>query len=48
MPKNKNTCIYVVKQYQPQEGYNGEIIYTYMFKVCNYITINKGEYTCLQ
>jgi len=29
MPKNKNTCIYVVKQYQPREGYNGEIIYTY-------------------
>ncbi len=29
MPKDKNTCIYVVKQYQPQEGYNGEIIYTY-------------------
>ena len=31
MPKNKNTCIYiyVVKQYQPQEGYNGKIIYTY-------------------
>ena len=29
MPKNKNTYIYVVKQYQPQEGYNGKIIYTY-------------------
>lgn len=29
MPKDKNICIYVVKQYQPQEGYNGEIIYTY-------------------
>lgn len=39
MPKDKNTCIYVVKQYQPQAGYNGEIVYTY---------INNGEYTCLQ
>ena len=29
MPKNKNTCVYVVKQYQPQEDYNGEIIYIY-------------------
>ena len=30
MPKNKNTCVYVVKQYyQPQEDYNGKIIYTY-------------------
>ena len=29
MPKDKNTCIYVVKQFQPQDGYNGEIIYTY-------------------
>ena len=29
MPKNKNTCVYVVKQFQPQEGYNGDIIYTY-------------------
>lgn len=29
MPENKNRCVYVVKQYQPQEGYNGEIIYTY-------------------
>ena len=29
MPKDKNTCVYVVKQFQPQEGYNGEIIYTY-------------------
>lgn len=29
MPKSKNTCIYVVKQYQPREGYNGDIIYTY-------------------
>lgn len=29
MPKNKNACVYVVKQYQPQAGYNGEIVYTY-------------------
>lgn len=29
MPKSKNTCVYVVKQFQPREGYNGEIIYTY-------------------
>ena len=25
----KNQTVYVVQQYQPQEGYNGEIIYTY-------------------
>src|SRR5574344_267942 len=30
MSKDKNTCIYVVKQYQPQAGYNGEIVYTYI------------------
>jgi hypothetical protein len=29
MPKEKNTCVYVVKQFQPQENYNGDIIYTY-------------------
>ena len=29
MPKDKNACVYVVKQYQPQAGYNGEIVYTY-------------------
>lgn len=32
MPKDKNTCVYVVKQFQPQEGYNGEIIYHYTNK----------------
>ena len=29
MPKGKNTCVYVVKQFQPQAGYSGDIIYTY-------------------
>lgn len=29
MSKDKNACVYVVKQYQPQAGYNGEIVYTY-------------------
>ena len=29
MPEDENAYIYVVKQYQPREGYTGDIIYTY-------------------
>lgn len=30
MPKEKKSKVYLVKQYQPQEGFNGDVVYTYL------------------